>query len=145
MIDCPFFFIIFVLRNFLSSLYFDKVILVCSQSDFYCMCNTCFPFRIRVCHMEMIMFFIIFMTSAAVFPYVFIEYIYFLQVSSYYHRSAHAWSSATGSNEASIPTFGIIGISFSGWQSQLGDTSQISDTWKHGLSLQTARLYSAIL
>lgn len=43
-------------------------------------------------------------------------------------RSAHALSRATGSNEASIPIFGMIGMSFSEWQSQFGDTSQISDT-----------------
>ena len=38
-----------------------------------------------------------------------------------------------------------IGISFSEWQSQFGDTSQIREMWKHGRSLQTASEYSAIL
>ena len=60
-------------------------------------------------------------------------------------RSTHAWSSATGSNEASMPTFGIMGTSFSAWQSQNGETSQISEMWNAGRSLTTAYAYSAIL
>ena len=57
--------------------------------------------------------------------------------------STQAWSSASGSNDANIPIFGRIGASFSGWQSQFGDTSTTSEIWKFGLPSSTAFVYSA--
>ena len=43
-----------------------------------------------------------------------------------------------------MPTSGTIGMSFSAWQSQLGDTSITRLMWKCGRSFTTAMLYSAI-
>lgn len=43
-----------------------------------------------------------------------------------------------------MPTSGTIGTSFSGWQSQKGDTSSTRLTWKPGRSLTTAHAYSEI-
>ena len=58
--------------------------------------------------------------------------------------STQAMSSATGSKEANIPTLGTMAISFSGRQSQLGDTSMTSEMWKQGRPSTTALVYSAI-
>ena len=43
-----------------------------------------------------------------------------------------------------MPIFGRIGISFSPWQSQLGDTSTIREIWKFGRPSITALVYSAM-
>ena len=59
--------------------------------------------------------------------------------------SAQAVSSATGSNDANIPTFGTIGTSLKLWQSQHGDTSSASAMWNDGRPSTTALAYSAIL
>ena len=47
------------------------------------------------------------------------------QIKQMFTKSAQALSKATMSKDASIPIFGTIGASFSAWQSQLVDTSQI--------------------
>ena len=54
-------------------------------------------------------------------------------------------SSATGSKEANMPTFGTMAMSFSGRQSQVGDTSMTREMWKQGRPSTTALVYSAIL
>ena len=59
--------------------------------------------------------------------------------------SAQAVSSATGSNDANMPTFGTIGTSLKLWQSQHGDTSSASAMWNDGRPSTTALAYSAIL
>ena len=44
-----------------------------------------------------------------------------------------------------MPTLGTMAMSFSGRQSQLGDTSMTSEMWKQGRPSTTALVYSAIL
>ena len=48
--------------------------------------------------------------------------------------SMQAWSIATGSKLANMPISGTMGVSFSGWQSQLGLTSIASEMWNCGRS-----------
>lgn len=43
-----------------------------------------------------------------------------------------------------MPTLGTMAMSFSGRQSQLGDTSMTSEMWKQGRPSTTALVYSAI-
>ena len=55
---------------------------------------------------------------------------------------------ATGqtlSDYANMPISLTIGVSFSGWQSQLGLISMASEMWKLGRPSTTALVYSAIL
>ena len=61
------------------------------------------------------------------------------------HASAQAWSMATGSKLANMPISLTMGVSFSGWQSQLGLMSMASEMWKLGRPSTTALVYSAIL
>ena len=44
-----------------------------------------------------------------------------------------------------MPTLGTMAMSFSLWQSQLGDTSITGEMWKQGRPSTTALVYSAIL
>ena len=59
--------------------------------------------------------------------------------------SMQAWSRATGSKLANIPMSPTMGLSFSSWQSQLGETSMARLMWKLGRPSTTAFVYSAIL